>query len=183
MTPGRLISAIAAALRIPNVTTGVYYRVLREAGLLSKSGRGKSAANVTISDASYLITAILASEGAKGSAEVAKIFGRLARNGRARENTFRNEADDDFVTTVKNLLTSLDDESANEISVQVAQRNKIAVICQGESSIVFSENPNLEEYVYYTGGIITNALQYPGLETVKSIKGSALLDIASHFRE
>jgi len=52
---------MSAALRMPEVTVGSYYRKLREAELLSKSGRGRSAAETTPLDAARLLIGILSS--------------------------------------------------------------------------------------------------------------------------
>lgn len=60
-TPGDLVKAVASALGVPETTVIQYDRHLAEAGMRSKSGRGKSAARVTPRDASNLVIAIAAS--------------------------------------------------------------------------------------------------------------------------
>ena len=60
-TPGELVKAVASVLGVPGATVAQYDRHLAEAGMRSKSGRGKSAARVTPRDASNLLIAIAAS--------------------------------------------------------------------------------------------------------------------------
>jgi len=58
-SPGQLVEAMADALGLPPATVTQYDRVLAEAGLRSKRGRGTSAAKVTARDAAHLLIAIL----------------------------------------------------------------------------------------------------------------------------
>src|SRR5262245_27054045 len=60
-TPGRLVSEMASALGLTFATVTQYDRALSEAGLRSKSGRGKSASKVTPLDAANLLIGILGS--------------------------------------------------------------------------------------------------------------------------
>jgi len=58
-SPGELIRTLAAATGLPKTSLVVSDRRLLEAGLRSKSGRGRSAAKVTARDAAHLLVAIL----------------------------------------------------------------------------------------------------------------------------
>jgi len=60
-TPGRLISEMASALGLTRATVTQYDRALSEAGLRSKSGRGRSASKITPLDAANLLIGILGS--------------------------------------------------------------------------------------------------------------------------
>jgi hypothetical protein len=60
-TPGQLVQVMADVLGISKATVIQYDRVLSENGLRSKSGRGKSAAQVTSRDAANLLMALAAS--------------------------------------------------------------------------------------------------------------------------
>ena len=60
-TPGKLVKTVATVLGVPEATVVLYDRHLAEAGMRSKSGRGKSAARVTPRDATNLLIAIAAS--------------------------------------------------------------------------------------------------------------------------
>ena len=60
-TPGELVKALATVLGVPEATVVQYDRQLAEAGMRSKSGRGRSAAHVTPRDATNLLIAIAAS--------------------------------------------------------------------------------------------------------------------------
>jgi hypothetical protein len=57
-TPGELVHVVAKALGIPEATVVQYDRNLVAAGLRTKGGRGRSAAQVTSSDAANLFLAI-----------------------------------------------------------------------------------------------------------------------------
>jgi hypothetical protein len=76
-TPGELVETVADALRVSEVTVGVYYRNLREAGLVTKSGRGRSAPSLSYLDASRLVIALMVSESAIHAAREARKYGRL----------------------------------------------------------------------------------------------------------
>ena len=67
-TPGELVEVMADALGVPAATVVVHDRNLVIAGLRSKGGRGRSAAQVTERDAAHLLTAILASAQVRDSA-------------------------------------------------------------------------------------------------------------------
>lgn len=86
-SPGKLIEVTARALEIPEVTVGSYYRVLREAGLLTKSGRGRSAAETTTLDAARLLIGIMASPRVKTAAERTLLFSQFRSvNSRSRND-------------------------------------------------------------------------------------------------
>lgn len=60
-SPGELVETMAAAVGLPRATLVSHDRLLSEAGLRTKSGRGRGAAKVTARDAAHLLTAVLAS--------------------------------------------------------------------------------------------------------------------------
>lgn len=60
-SPGALVETMAAAVGLPRATLVSHDRLLSEAGLRTKSGRGRGAAKVTPRDAAHLLTAVLAS--------------------------------------------------------------------------------------------------------------------------
>jgi hypothetical protein len=70
-TPGQLVDTMARILGIPMATVTQYDRELSEHGLRSKSGRGRSAAQVTAEDAANLLMAIGGSPVAGPSIKVA----------------------------------------------------------------------------------------------------------------
>lgn len=76
-TPGELVRAVAAALDISDVTVGVYYRKLREAGLVTKGGRGRSAPALSYLDGARLLLSLLASETGVNAATEAQKFAIL----------------------------------------------------------------------------------------------------------
>lgn len=77
-SPGELIKAVADVLHIPEVTVSSYYRNLREAGHVTKGGRGRSAPRMTANDAAQLLIAIGGSRFEKESAEkIVKDYSRI----------------------------------------------------------------------------------------------------------
>ena len=60
-TPGQLTSNLAKLCAIPASAVEHPWRVLREAGIVTKGGRGKSAAHITATDAANLLIAVAAS--------------------------------------------------------------------------------------------------------------------------
>lgn len=57
-TPGQLKAKVAELFRLPANAVDYPWRVLREAGLVTKGGRGPSAAKVTATDAALLLIAV-----------------------------------------------------------------------------------------------------------------------------
>jgi hypothetical protein len=76
-TPGELVRTVASALDISEVTAGIYYRNLREAGLVTKGGRGRSAPSLTYLDASRLVIALMVADSAIHAARETRRYGRL----------------------------------------------------------------------------------------------------------
>jgi hypothetical protein len=60
MSPGLFVEKLAVILGVPSKSIVVIDRALLEAGLRVRSGRGRSAAQVTIADAAILLLAVLA---------------------------------------------------------------------------------------------------------------------------
>ena len=77
-TPGELIKAVADVLHVPEVTISSYYRSLREAGFVTKGGRGRSAAQMTAADAAHLLMAVGGNRFEKESAaKIAEDYRRI----------------------------------------------------------------------------------------------------------
>lgn len=66
-SPGELQKKVAVTLGVDDTEAATTWRVLREAGLVTKGGRGRSAAQVTHRDAATLIAAICGSTTIKES--------------------------------------------------------------------------------------------------------------------
>ncbi|SEM02067.1 hypothetical protein SAMN04488077_101313 [Roseovarius tolerans] len=69
-TPGQLTKKVAHTLGLEDASVANAWRVLREHGLVTKGGRGRSAATVTDRDAAILITAICGCDTVKGAADL-----------------------------------------------------------------------------------------------------------------
>jgi hypothetical protein len=80
-TPGDLIRAMASVLGISEGTAFQFDRQLAEAGLRTKGGRGRSAAQVTAQDAANLLIAIaaapIAGPAVKDAARTCETYGSL----------------------------------------------------------------------------------------------------------
>jgi hypothetical protein len=77
MTPGQLIKAVAIALDMPEETVTQHDRNLAVAGLRTMGGRGRSAPDVTPSDAARLLVATLGSIRTKDSVHTVKAYERV----------------------------------------------------------------------------------------------------------
>ncbi|MFG1202223.1 hypothetical protein V5F29_07485 [Xanthobacter aminoxidans] len=97
-SPGDLVAAVAAVLGYPLVTISTYYRYLREAGLVTKGGRGPSAAQMSPRDAALLLLAVAASDEAKTAAERTLAMGLIPlvdrSRGRGQETSLLSVFDD-----------------------------------------------------------------------------------------
>lgn len=61
-TSGEMIKIVADALQLPTATVTSYHRVLRQEGLVTKGGRGRSAAQMSAEDAAKLVITLLGSD-------------------------------------------------------------------------------------------------------------------------
>lgn len=75
-TPGELSKITAKVLGLPEAQVHSAYRVLREAGLVTKGGRGPAAAKMTARDAAMLLAAILGSSQIIESATAARRYSK-----------------------------------------------------------------------------------------------------------
>jgi hypothetical protein len=73
-SPGDLVRTVAEVLGMPSASVAWYDRMLQEAGLRSKSGRGSGAARLTARDAANLLTALLASKQPKEAVDTVKLY-------------------------------------------------------------------------------------------------------------
>ncbi len=108
-----LAKHVATVLGLPETSVASHVRNLREAGLLTKTGRGITAARMTSRDAAHLLIATSASLNVKDSVRTVSEFGNLVSfYGRSRIAlpTFRNLAADH---TVLDALSALLDAVGN----------------------------------------------------------------------
>lgn len=80
-TSGQLVSITSKALRVSAVSVLVYYRELRSAGLVSKSGRGVSASHMTALDAARLLIAMMGARIAKEVPDTVRTVGQFRQTG------------------------------------------------------------------------------------------------------
>lgn len=104
-TSGELIKTVAEITGHPEARVNTYFRSLREAGLVTKGGRGPSAAKMTSRDAATLLTALMGSRfDNEPAAQIVRDFeGVRAAHGAYRlalpQGDERGWLEGDFVTT------------------------------------------------------------------------------------
>lgn len=76
-SPGELTKTVADVLGIDPTTVANIYRGLREAGLVTKGGRGRSAAVVSPRDAAMLLLGVCASDSVKDAPAAAQEYAAL----------------------------------------------------------------------------------------------------------
>lgn len=74
-----LSECIAEQLGLPSATVLLHMRNIREAGILTQGGRGRSAAAMTAADAAHLLIASVASTGPKDSLSATKSYAAIPR--------------------------------------------------------------------------------------------------------
>lgn len=77
-----LVTVVSGATGLPEATVFAYGRFARQAGLINQKGRGRSAAEMSVTDASNLLIAIAGTGVTKEAGTAIKTF-RALRNGRA----------------------------------------------------------------------------------------------------
>ncbi|WP_145690052.1 hypothetical protein [Azospirillum brasilense] len=116
-----LVTKTSVVLGISEPTVAMHARHLREGGLISKSGRGASAARMSALDAARMLISFLCTDIAKNSAEVVRDFGSLVLLYKADElgeetskdpikDKFGAASDDIFERTLANILDAMGGE-------------------------------------------------------------------------
>ena len=115
-SPGDLVRTVAEVLGMPPASVAWYDRMLQEAGLRSKSGRGSGAARLTPRDAANLLTSILASTQPKEAVETVRLYAatrldRAQSSKKALAGAGLNEmaklnSDHSFIDAVETLVLS-----------------------------------------------------------------------------
>lgn len=75
-TAGEMTSMFAEALVVTEAQVAARYRALREAGLVSKGGRGAFAPQMTALDASRLLIAVMGAQGIAETSAITTLLGR-----------------------------------------------------------------------------------------------------------
>lgn len=66
---------VAAALALPEATVTSYYRVIRDAGVIAKGGRGRSAPHLSALDTSRLVITLMSAEALSEAPEITRLIG------------------------------------------------------------------------------------------------------------
>ena len=182
MTPGDLISLMAHALKLRESTVSAHYRKLREAGLVTKKGRGRGSPESTANDAAALLLSILASDTAVSAAEAFRQFAGL----RSRASTNGDIPDFNgmsLIEAITALLATKDFLSASgELRLVIAPRQRAAHILLGDRRLDFvvpeagHESRTAERAVYESFGPLAGdeAGISDGLQTFASVAKAEL---------
>lgn len=180
---------------MPSATIHLYARMLREGGYIATGGRGRSARQVTIEDASALCLALLGTTGASGAVPALDLFKTMRIKDGQSANLLgflvdlpRGSSAIDAMNMLLELIRSGElqeiHSSAGDDDASLMQ--SIAVrfrLSGGRPALAFSvashgawrsENVNFEEPTEMKAG---------GLETVVKISGETLAAVALAFRE
>jgi len=190
-TPGELIGTVARALDVSEVTVGVYYRKLREAGLVTKGGRGRSAPRSTHLDATRLLIAILTSDTGKDAAAETERFGGLGLvySGEGVEllGITDNEFDKlDFESALSRILSLISNPELNSFLKNADYPIHVSVQSDASAEIQFSG------FEAFYGRPPRHLMQKPiiwplarplpmskGIITLRLVEGSPLAQIAA----
>ena len=121
-TSGILIDEASRLLGLPRNAVALPWRVLREAGEVSKAGRGPSAAKVMVSDAAKLLIAVCSEAPLKSTLETFRLYGSmrsdvLAKSGDISLHSYpRLPCDHTLVEGISVLLSDLSDPESKGIS-------------------------------------------------------------------
>lgn len=76
-TSTELTKRMASALGVPEPTVALQMRLIREAGMMTQGGRGRSAAHMTAGDAAALLIAVVGAISPKDSVEAVRSYGSI----------------------------------------------------------------------------------------------------------
>lgn len=190
MVPNQLQQVVAEALDVPFPTVAFHARRLREAGFLTKGGRGKSAPAMKPSDAARLAFSIIASDTGLDSANVLHDFAAFAPlqssctgkmlellGGRginalaAVENLFRGLASGVLAETAAKLDPATNVERG--LYVMVRLRGSVRAV-----SIGFQDSARVGQCVFVEA--VSGAPK--GFERVHRVYGHTLMAMCTGFR-
>lgn len=190
MVPTQLQQIVAEALDVPQPSVAFHARRLREAGFLTKGGRGRSAPSMRPTDAARLAFAVVASEQGMDSATVLHDFSEFATvpnscTGKileqlggvdlnalaAVESLFRGLANGSFADAMHRI-----DPQANldrELYLMVRLRGAVRAV-----GIGFQSSRTIGQCIFLEGRSVVPS----GYERVHRIFGHTLMSIAKAFR-
>lgn len=79
-TAGEMISVVAGAIARPQATVTSYYGVLRKGGLISTTGRGRSAQHLSSLDVARLLIVMLSADSLQEGEAVTRLVGQLTHH-------------------------------------------------------------------------------------------------------
>lgn len=155
-TSGEMIAIVADALGEPTATVNSYYRMLREAGLVTKGGRGRSAPHMAAEDVAKLLITVMGSEKLDEATAKCQLLSDAQFSGGMTED-FENiegmeaisllDAVVKLLVQVKQgeagapkalpLLPILGDVSRSDVTLEICTSTLEAWIMSGEESLPF----------------------------------------------
>lgn len=170
-----LVAKTAVVLGVPEPTVAMHARHLREDGLISKSGRGASAARMSALDAARLLISFLCTDVAKNSSEVVRDFGSLLLMFKADECYNKTNRDpieeilgvmsnDLFEKALSGILSSLSGEErdpyikdglVNFCHMEIRFKEYIQVISISFDGIEYFYGPTGEQEIVSSLGLNT----------------------------
>ena len=76
-TAGEMIKVIAGAIARPQATVTSYYAVLRKGGMISTTGRGRSAQHLSSLDAARILIVMLSADSLQEGEAITELIGEL----------------------------------------------------------------------------------------------------------
>jgi len=122
----QLSECVAKQLGLPDATVALHMRNIREAGLITQGGRGRSSARMTAADAAHLLIASVGSLNPKDSVEVVGKYAGIGKIGRWKWDADLVPKLDQLPkqhTFAEALTALIESAMANDISI----KNKDAV--------------------------------------------------------
>lgn len=161
-TAGEMIKVIADAIARPQATVTSYYAVLRKGGLISTTGRGRSAQHLSSLDAARILIVMLSADSLHEGEAVTRLVGKLRHERFDRGLNLLGEVqfEDALASMIAfkaDLLhgrtprdcSILGDMGANEIEVRVTATHLTAEIVVGGEDISFIDLSGINPPVAY----------------------------------
>jgi len=152
-TAGEMIGVIATAIARPQATVTSYYGVLRKGGLISTTGRGRSAQNLSPLDVARVLIVMLSADSLQEGEAVTRLVGQLWHTSFASEDDAKPVLDMEFESALAAIVAFKADQlhgrplhddgllgnlATDEIHVSVTATHLLAEIRVGATTTEFS---------------------------------------------
>lgn len=103
-TAGEMIKVVARAIARPQATVTSYYSVLRKAGMISTTGRGRSAQDLSPRDVARLIIVMLSADNLQEGAAITELMGELVHE--LLDENYDSHGSISFEDAIAHIITS-----------------------------------------------------------------------------